>query len=126
MNLGQQICIILGSSIVLCLIAMEIFEGEHKVGDFVLMYGFITQIYTPLQAIGVYYDTIKQAIIDIEGVFALLNEKPEISDQINALKLEYCRGDIEFENMSFTYSTELPLVLEKISFKIEAKKLLEL
>ncbi|CAG9322585.1 unnamed protein product [Blepharisma stoltei] len=122
LNTGQQVCIILGTSIALCLIAYEIYLGNKKVGDFVLMQGFISQIYTPLQAIGVYYDTIKQAIIDIEGVFGLLNEKLEIEDKQNAVKLDHCKGEIEFKNVDFGYSLEYPLVLKNINFKLSPGK----
>lgn len=124
LNLGQQTCIMIGSSIVLCMIAYEIYEHEAEVGDFILMQGFINSIYSPLQAIGVYYDTIKQAIIDVEGVFALLNEKQEVEDNANAVKLENCKGEVEFRNVYFSYSPELPLVLENISFRIPSGKTL--
>jgi len=54
---------------------------------------------------------------------AVLNEKAEIEDSPDAKEItEFFTGSIEFSNISFRYSEELPYVLKGINLKIGANE----
>ena len=54
-------------------------HGNNTVGDFVLLNVMMLQLYQPLNFMGMVYRDIKQAIVDIEAMFAILDQNPEIA-----------------------------------------------
>lgn len=89
------------------------------VGDYILFGTYITQLYGPLNWIGTYYRMIQQAFIDMENMFELLQEKPEINDPMGASGLVLHGGQIEFKDVSFSYTKERP-ILKNLSFTVPA------
>jgi ATP-binding cassette subfamily B protein len=80
------------------------------------------QLYVPLNFMGMVYREIKQGLIDIETMFALLHEPAEIVDRPGAKPLRVKKGDIKFENVSFAYDPERP-ILKNVSFEVPAGKM---
>jgi ATP-binding cassette subfamily B protein len=79
------------------------------------------QLYVPLNFMGMVYREIKQAITDIETMFSILARDPEINDKPNARPLHVAAGDIRFENVSFAYEPDRP-ILKGISLHVPAGK----
>jgi ATP-binding cassette subfamily B protein len=77
------------------------------------------QLYQPLNFMGLLYREIKQAVIDIEIMFAMLARKPEIEDAPYARPLEVGAGTIRFENVSFAYEPARP-ILKGLTFEVPA------
>jgi ATP-binding cassette, subfamily B, heavy metal transporter len=77
------------------------------------------QLYQPLNFMGMVYREIKQALIDIENMFAILARKPEIEDRAGAKPLDVRRGAIRFENVSFSYEPARQ-ILKGLSFEVPA------
>ena len=69
--------------------------------------------------IGSSYREIKQGLIDVEGMFSLLSVNAEIKDKPGALPLKASKGALAFENVSFSYDKERP-ILKGISFTVPA------
>src|SRR5262249_33308755 len=65
------------------------------------------------------YREIKQAVIDIETMFAILARKPEIEDKPGAKPLAVRSGTIRFENVSFSYDPARP-ILKGLTFEVPA------
>jgi ATP-binding cassette subfamily B protein len=70
---------------------------------------------------GMVYREIKQAVTDIEIMFAILSRDPEIKDVTNAPQLKVDSGTIRFENVAFAYDPERA-ILKGISFEVPAGK----
>jgi ATP-binding cassette subfamily B protein len=68
---------------------------------------------------GMLYREIKQAVIDIEKMFAILGRKPEIEDKPGAEPLRVKHGAIRFENVSFAYDPERE-ILKGLTFEVPA------
>jgi ATP-binding cassette, subfamily B, heavy metal transporter len=119
LNAGQAIVFTIGlvAAMLLCVYGIE--RGTNTVGDFVMINAMMIQLYTPLNFMGLVYREIKQAVIDIEIMFALLSRKPEIEDRPGAKPLQVRAGTIRFDNVSFAYEPERS-ILKGISFEIPA------
>jgi len=57
--------------------------------------------------------------VEIENMFDLLYLQPEISDSPFATPFKVNRGEVEFKNVSFGYSSD-KVVLNNVSFKVPA------
>src|ERR1700734_1107194 len=119
LNAGQAVIFTIGlcGAMVLCAYGIE--HGTNTVGDFVMINTMMIQLYTPLNFMGLVYREIKQAVIDIENMFALLSRKPEIADRPGARPLQVRAGTIRFENVSFAYEPERA-ILKGLSFDVAA------
>jgi ATP-binding cassette subfamily B protein len=121
LNAGQAVIFTVGLAAVMVMCAFEIQSGTKTVGDFVLINAMMIQLYQPLNFMGMVYREIKQAITDIEIMFAILSRDPEIKDVTNAPQLKVDSGTIRFENVAFAYDPERP-ILKGISFEVPAGK----
>jgi len=123
LNLGQQTIIAIGLVLILWLATLGVIDGSMTLGDFVLVNTLMIQLYIPLNFLGVMYREIKQALTDMDRMFALLNTEKEIADIPHAKPLQidsYSRGpDVRFENVSFHYEVKRE-ILRDISFNIPA------
>jgi ATP-binding cassette, subfamily B, heavy metal transporter len=119
LNAGQAVIFTIGLAAVMVMCAYGIEQGTNTVGDFVMINAMMIQLYQPLNFMGMVYREIKQAVIDIEKMFAILGLKPEIEDKPGAKPLEVKRGAIRFENVSFAYEPERQ-ILKGLSFEVPA------
>jgi ATP-binding cassette, subfamily B, heavy metal transporter len=119
LNAGQAIIFTIGLAAVMVMCAYGIRAGTHTIGDLVMINTMMIQLYQPLNFMGMVYREIKQAVIDIELMFALLALEPEIKDKPAAKPLDVRRGSIRFENVSFAYEPERQ-ILKGLNFEVPA------
>jgi ATP-binding cassette subfamily B protein len=122
LNTGQAVIFTLGTVACMLLAARDVTRGTLTVGDFVMINAILMQLYLPLNFMGMVYREIKQGLIDVETMFALLNEPPEIVDKKGAKLLSVSKGEIKFENVSFAYEPDRP-ILKNVSFEVPAGKM---
>jgi ABC-type transport system involved in Fe-S cluster assembly fused permease/ATPase subunit len=121
LNAGQAVIFTIGLATAMVLCAYEVRAGSKTVGDFVLINAMMIQLYQPLNFMGMVYREIKQAVTDIELMFAILSREPEIMDVASAAPLKVTNGTIRFENVSFAYEPERR-ILNGVSFEVPAGK----
>ncbi len=121
LNAGQALIFTLGLCAAMVMCAFEIKAGTKTVGDFVLINAMMIQLYQPLNFMGMVYREIKQAVIDIENMFSILNRPAEIKDVPGALPLTVSSGNVRFENVAFSYEPDRR-ILKGISFDVPAGK----
>jgi ATP-binding cassette subfamily B protein len=119
LNTGQAVIFTLGMGACMLLAARDVTNGVLTVGGFVMINAILMQLYLPLNFMGMVYREIKQGLIDIETMFALLHEPAEIVDRPGAKPLRVKNGTIKFDNVSFAYDAERP-ILKNISFEVPA------
>ena len=119
LNAGQAMIFTIGLAAVMVMCAYGIQQGTNTVGDFVMINAMMIQLYQPLNFMGMVYREIKQAVIDIETMFAILGREPEIEDKPDAKPLEVSDGMIRFENVAFAYEPARP-ILKGLSFEVPA------
>jgi ABC-type transport system involved in Fe-S cluster assembly fused permease/ATPase subunit len=122
LNSGQALIFTIGMTLVMWLTARGVMAGTHTVGDFVMINAVMIQLYMPLNFMGMVYREIKQGLVDLETMFALLAEQPEVEDRPGARPLDVREGTIRFENVSFSYDPERQ-ILHGLSFEVPAGKM---
>ena len=122
LNAGQAVIFTLGTVICMLLAARDVVAGTLTIGGFVMINAILMQLYLPLNFMGMVYREIKQGLIDIETMFALLHEPAEITDRPGAKPLRVTKGEIRFENVSFAYDPERQ-ILKDVSFEVPAGKM---
>jgi ATP-binding cassette subfamily B protein len=121
LNAGQAVIFTFGLTATMVMCAIGVRSGHNTVGDFVMINAMMIQLYQPLNFMGMVYREIKQAIIDIERMFGVLGQRPEIKDAADATPLVVTQGNLRFENVRFAYEPERP-ILKGLSFEVPAGK----
>lgn len=124
LNILQNIIICCGllAGSLLCL-HMVVAGTGLTIGDYILFASYIIQLYVPLNWFGTYYRAIQKNFVDMENMFDLLKEEQEIIDAPGAGELEVKWGQVEFSNVSFSYTPDR-VVLRNISFIAPAGKII--
>lgn len=86
-----------------------VLKGHMTIGALIAFNAYLAQLYGPIQRFAEVNVTIQNAMTNIERIFEVLDVEPDVKNAENALPLPNCKGDIRFDNVSFTYETELPV-----------------
>ncbi len=126
LNAAQAATIAIGLTILMWLAAGEVALGRMSLGDLVLVNTLLLQLYAPLTFLGMMYRNIKQALTDMERMFALLDIPIDVSDAPEAKVLAttalISKGvSIQFKNVGFAYD-ERRKILKNLSFTVPAGK----
>ncbi len=117
LNFGQAVIFTLGLTMVMAMSITGIRAGRNSIGDFVLVNAMMIQLYQPLNFLGMVYRDIRQAKIDLEMMFDILAEHPEIADRATAKPLVVSGGHLRFEDVHFRYDPRRE-ILKGVSFDV--------
>ncbi len=117
LNIGQALIIAVGLTILLSMAASGVADKTLTLGDFVMINTFLIQLYIPLNFLGSVYREITHSLIDMQRLFDLLDEQPDVTENTAATPLTLTDGKIEFRDVSFRYTQDLPL-LQSLNFTI--------
>jgi ATP-binding cassette, subfamily B, heavy metal transporter len=98
-------------------------KGQFTTGDVVLVNTLLSQLFRPLDMLGMVYRTIRQGVIDMEAMFGLIDTPMEILDVVDAPALAVAKGEVRFEDVVFGYDADRT-ILHGVSFAIPAGKTL--
>ena len=128
LNLGQSLIIATAVTLLVWRATVGVVSGQMTLGDLVLVNALMIQLYIPLNFLGVIYREIKQSMIDMEKMFALLGQNREIADAPGAPPLvtrgagpRSPVGSVRFEDVHFGYDRDRE-ILHGVSFEIPAGK----
>lgn len=124
LGLSQATIINIGLLLNLLLANYMITTGQLIIGDFVMLNVYILQIYGPLNFLGTMWRFIRQAMVDVEQIFELLDTDERIYEVPNPENCFIREGEIEFKNVSFNYENKATskMVIDDISFTVPAKQ----
>ncbi|MDP2227312.1 MAG: ABC transporter ATP-binding protein/permease [Moraxellaceae bacterium] len=119
LNSGQSAIVAVGITILVWLAADGVAKGVMTLGDLVAVNAFLIQLAAPLNILGMAYREIRQALTDMEKMFALLREDAEIRDDSTAVALAEPAADVTFSHVDFGYDARRA-ILHDVSFHIPA------
>ena len=117
-NVGQSFLMNLGLVALVLLAGQRVVDGIMTTGDIFAITMVMMQVYRPLNILGFAYREIKQALTDMEKMFALRDIQPEVQDRKGATDIYDVKGAIAFKNVAFRYEADRP-ILKDISFEIK-------
>ncbi len=121
LNGGQSLIISAAATASMVLAAYHVSQGIMTIGDFVLINALMMQIFVPLNFLGFVYREMKGSMANIDAMFALLKVESSVQDVANAPTMSVDNGAIEFNDVSFAYHPDRP-ILKGVSFKVAPKQ----
>jgi len=103
LNLGQTLIVAIGVTAMMWRAAAGVVSGAMTVGDLVLVNAYLLQLSSPLHFLGMMYREVKQALTNMERLFALLAENADVRDRPGAAPLAVRRPRLAFEAVRFGY-----------------------
>ncbi len=88
-------------------------------GTVVTFYLYISKFYDPIQNLAEQFNRLQAAFASAEKIFSIMDLKPEVVDEADAIELDHIEGNIEFKNVWFSYIPD-EWVLKDVSFKVNA------
>ena len=105
--------------------AYEVIQGRLTAGDLVAYLIYTMMVAAPIASLAGLYARFQGAIGATERLFDLLDEQPDILSKPDAIVLPPLRGEVRFEQVSFTYSADIPL-LNEVSFEAQPGQVIAL
>jgi ATP-binding cassette subfamily B protein len=117
LNAAQSLIMNVGLGAVALAAGLGAASGRLGPGDVTAVVLLMVNLYAPLNVLGFAYREIKQSAIDMEKMFALFDEKPDVADAPDAHALQAAQGAVAFDGVSFAHDGG-DRSLEDVSFAI--------
>ncbi len=92
---------------------------KMSIGELITMWMYSIQYIWPVFAIVMAVNRFQESIVGVQRVKAYLDEVPEVTEVPNPIKNAAIKGEIEFQNVNFSYEKNKQVLFD-MSFKIEA------
>lgn len=93
-------------------------QGRFSIGDLVVVNTLLAQLFRPLDLLGMVYRTIRQGLIDMDAMFALIDTPAEVVDAPGAPDLVVTAGHVRFEDVRFGYEGER-VILKGVDLEVK-------
>jgi len=91
--------------------------GTIEIGVMVAFVLFVQRFFDPIRSLTMHYNVLQRAMASGERIFEVIDVPVDIKDKSNAIVLDDVDGSIEFENVTFGYFPDQP-ILKDINFKV--------
>jgi ABC-type multidrug transport system fused ATPase/permease subunit len=90
----------------------QVLDGEATIGVLASFVFYLQTFFDPIQSLSQLYTTYQAGMAALDKIFDLLDEEPDIGDRPDAIELPRVRGEIEFDDVGFSYDGEQPALSE--------------
>lgn len=101
---------------------MYVFFAHMAYSNFTFLLTSLFLLYNPVKKLSKVHVSLQKALGATTKIFELLDIEPTIQDQPEAINLRKCRGEVEFDTVSFTYNVKRPAALRRVSVKVPPGK----
>jgi ABC-type multidrug transport system fused ATPase/permease subunit len=107
----------LATAVILVYGGNRVVDGALSIGVLASFVFYLQSFFDPIQSLSQLYTTYQSGMAALDKIFELLDEKPDIADAPGAVELPRVRGEIWFEDVTFSYGGEAP-ALEHVSLVV--------
>ena len=93
-------------------------QGKLDLVDLVTFTLYVSTFVNPIRKLAQFSEMYMQGMAGFTRFLEIMNTQPTVTDRIDAAELERVEGKVEYKNVSFAYSNDVP-VLDNINLKIE-------
>lgn len=112
-----EILATVGVSIVIWYGGALLQRGEITLGVVFAFLRYVGRFFMPIRDLSQVYNIWQAATVSIDRIFELLDAEPSVKDAPAALDLPPIQGHIKFDNVTFGYEAELP-ILHNVTLEI--------
>jgi ATP-binding cassette subfamily B protein len=105
-------------AIVIVVGGLFVLDETMTIGTMIAFLMLVRQFFDPIRNLTMHYNILQRAMAAGERIFELLDVEPEVEDRDGARDLTGIDGSIEFENVTFGYDPDNP-ILHDVSFKVK-------
>ena len=116
-----DVMIAAGTAAVLWVGTRHVLSGQLTVGDLVIFTSYLASLYAPLNSIFQTYGSVQSARIGVRRAFEILDSEQALPEGHRTLSQRRAKGQINFENVTFGYSSSQP-VLKNVNLHIAPGK----
>jgi len=110
----------IGNCLVLWFGGSAVINGTLTIGILFGFMSYITRFFMPIQDLSMFWNNVQSAMAAAERIFELLDTTIDIKEKDNAVKLPRIRGEVAYEDVTFSYEHGKP-VLSDINLTIKPK-----
>ncbi len=96
----------------------EVIRSTLTLGSLLAFAQYMTLLNGPVSFLGYLINMYGRATAGANRIFEIMNEEPEVKDQPGAVELPSVRGEVRFEDVSFEYAKDKP-VLRNINLSVK-------
>lgn len=95
-----------------------VIKNQLTIGQLIAFQMFANQFTAPVMRLVNLWNEFQQVLLGVDRLGDILNHPVEITSE-KAITLPQIRGSVRAENLSFKYSPNAPIVLDKVNFNIK-------
>lgn len=107
-----------GTAIVVLFGCLQTIAGKMTPGEVLIFASYISQIYQPIRQMTRLSTRFSRATVSMERINGILETEPDIQDAPDAISVNGLKGEITFNNVSFSY-VDGKQILDNVSFHIK-------
>jgi ATP-binding cassette subfamily B protein len=81
----------------------QVVQGAVSIGVLASFVFYLQSFFDPIQQLSQLYTTYQAGMAALDKIFDLLDEQPDLKDRPDAIDLDQLRGEIRFEDVTFSY-----------------------
>src|SRR5918993_1657381 len=109
---------LVAQAIVLLVGGRMVVNGDLTLGSFIFFNVLVVMLVMPLRMLGMWIGQAQRATASGERIFEVMDEPEEVTDRPDAVSLPAGEGRVRFEDVSFGYDLERP-VLRDVDLELE-------
>lgn len=117
-----EVIVAAGTCLVLGYGARLVLNGTLTAGVLIVFLLYLGKMYKPIRELSKMTDTISKASVGYERIQEVMETESHVRDLPRARRAPHFKGKIEFDNVSFSYNPEQP-ILKDLSFEVEPGQL---
>jgi ATP-binding cassette, subfamily B, bacterial MsbA len=124
-GVGQEFATYLSAIIIIVFGAWRVIDDKLTVGELTAFYSYVLTMWAPVRWMTQINQMMQQAQASGERIFEIMDTPFDVTEKPGAVKIERLEGRIEFQNVSFAYGANPPL-LRNITAMVEPGQTLAL
>lgn len=100
--------------------SLFLLRGSIFPGDFVAYLLYVQTLLNSIRRIVEFAEQFQRGMTGIDRFLEIMDEKPDITDSPDAIPCDHVRGEIDFDDVSFSYEDDAGEVLGHINLHVDA------